>query len=208
MNFTQMRGGRASRPGGGAGGRQCSPSEGEKPALRGRKASPPSQRKSERRRINNHLSVRQLLEAEQTIERSGAGVVVGHFKAVSRGGVVLFVHGRNHAAADALAALFVVHHDLLQPDAQAAGLVRPGERKQTVAAGRAVVVLGNQAVRVGRAVHEQLEGALGVLRRNVVVAGGRFVERMAAVDEEIAVGCFNRADTHIRSVRAPARGPR
>ncbi|MFQ9125606.1 MAG: hypothetical protein ACLR4Z_00880 [Butyricicoccaceae bacterium] len=86
-------------------------------------------------------------------------------------------------AADALAALLVVHHQLLEPDAQAAGLVRPGECEQAVRSGRAVVVLSDQTVRVGRAVHEQLKRALGVLLRDFMVAGRGTVEGMAAVDE-------------------------
>ena len=88
------------------------------------------------------------------------------------------------------AALLVVHHQLIEPDAQAAGLVRPGEREQAVRAGCAVVVLSDQTVCVGRAVHEQLKCALGVLLRDFMVAGRGAVEGVAAVDEKLAVSLF------------------
>jgi len=45
-------------------------------------------------------------------------------------------------------------------------------------------------------VQEQLKRAFGVLLRDFMVAGRRFVERMAAVDKEFAVSGFNRANTH------------
>ena len=106
------------------------------------------------------------------------------------------MHRGDEPAADALAAPLVIHHDFLQPDAQTARLIRPGERQQAVRARLSVLVLGNQAVRIRRAVQEQLKRAVGVLLRDFVVAGRRLVERMAAVDKKFAVGCLNRANTH------------